>query len=69
MEHWCWAGYNSKGKWGIFPQSYIEPNTIHEAPSSPDSTSLKSGSAARRFFSVRTHKSNNSSELRRNPIY
>ncbi|KAK3944901.1 hypothetical protein QBC46DRAFT_437685 [Diplogelasinospora grovesii] len=31
-EHWCWSGYNARGKWGIFPQSFIEPNTLREAP-------------------------------------
>ncbi|ROT40208.1 hypothetical protein SODALDRAFT_306264 [Sodiomyces alkalinus F11] len=29
-DHWCWSGTNSKGKWGIFPQAFIEPNTVKE---------------------------------------
>ncbi|KAM7206892.1 hypothetical protein V8F20_002598 [Naviculisporaceae sp. PSN 640] len=33
-EHWCWAGYNSKNKWGIFPRAFMTPGTlIEEAPS------------------------------------
>ncbi|KAG6000655.1 hypothetical protein E4U21_005258 [Claviceps maximensis] len=27
-DHWCWCGMNSKGHWGIFPQAYIDPNTV-----------------------------------------
>ncbi|KAK2595302.1 hypothetical protein QQS21_006958 [Conoideocrella luteorostrata] len=29
-EFWCWSGTNSKGKWGIFPKVFLEPNTIQE---------------------------------------
>lgn len=33
-QHWCWAGYNSKNKWGIFPRAFMTPGTlIEEAPS------------------------------------
>ncbi|KAK3318409.1 hypothetical protein B0H66DRAFT_602999 [Apodospora peruviana] len=32
--HWCWSGYNAKGKWGIFPRAFMEPATLlEEAPS------------------------------------
>lgn len=31
-DHWCWAGTNAKGKWGYFPQSHIEPNSLKEGP-------------------------------------
>ncbi|KAG5974341.1 hypothetical protein E4U55_008230 [Claviceps digitariae] len=27
-DHWCWCGMNAKGHWGIFPQAYIDPNTV-----------------------------------------
>jgi len=23
VDHWCWSGQNSKGKWGIFPQAFV----------------------------------------------
>ncbi|XWW95129.1 hypothetical protein V2A60_003080 [Cordyceps javanica] len=29
-EHWCWSGTNSKGKWGIFPQAFLDTNTVQE---------------------------------------
>ncbi|KAM7216006.1 hypothetical protein V8F06_008584 [Rhypophila decipiens] len=33
-QHWCWAGYNSKNKWGIFPRAFMAPGTLlEEAPS------------------------------------
>ncbi|KFA75805.1 hypothetical protein S40288_07786 [Stachybotrys chartarum IBT 40288] len=30
IDHWCWSGINAKGKWGIFPQAFIDTNTIQE---------------------------------------
>ncbi|KAH7328318.1 hypothetical protein B0I35DRAFT_473047 [Stachybotrys elegans] len=30
IDHWCWSGVNAKGKWGIFPQAFIDTNTIEE---------------------------------------
>ena len=33
-QHWCWAGYNAKGKYGIFPRAFMTPGTLlEEAPS------------------------------------
>lgn len=29
-EHWCWSGTNAKGKWGIFPQAFLDTNTVQE---------------------------------------
>ncbi|TWU76630.1 hypothetical protein ED733_008251 [Metarhizium rileyi] len=29
-DHWCWSGTNAKGKWGIFPMTFLEPSTIQE---------------------------------------
>ncbi|KAL3953446.1 hypothetical protein ACCO45_011402 [Purpureocillium lilacinum] len=29
-DHWCWSGTNAKGKWGIFPQAFIDPNTVSQ---------------------------------------
>ncbi|KAB5536004.1 hypothetical protein GE09DRAFT_971710 [Coniochaeta sp. 2T2.1] len=61
-EHWCWYGSNSKGKFGIFPQSHMEPNTLSESPgvggdgASVISHESKSGAASRmlaQFASIR----------------
>jgi hypothetical protein len=62
QEHWCWSGYNSKNKWGIFPQSHMEPGTLSEAipdrlnkPGS-DGGSInesKSGGVLAKFSSIR----------------
>ncbi|OLN95661.1 hypothetical protein CCHL11_04904 [Colletotrichum chlorophyti] len=30
QDHWCWSGTNSKGTWGIFPQTHIDNNSIRE---------------------------------------
>ncbi|KAK0391165.1 hypothetical protein NLU13_0666 [Sarocladium strictum] len=30
FDHWCWSGTNAKGKWGIFPQAFIDTNTLEE---------------------------------------
>ncbi|KAG7056976.1 SH3 domain-containing protein [Colletotrichum scovillei] len=30
QDHWCWSGTNSKGKFGIFPQSHISPQSLKE---------------------------------------
>ncbi|KAL7950182.1 hypothetical protein V8C42DRAFT_309700 [Trichoderma barbatum] len=32
-EYWCWAGTNSKGKWGVFPQAFLDPNSLQEISS------------------------------------
>ncbi|KND88744.1 hypothetical protein TOPH_06580 [Tolypocladium ophioglossoides CBS 100239] len=60
-EHWCWSGTNAKGKWGIFPQAFIDPNTVQEltADSFSDRASslshekTKSSSSMLSKFSVR----------------
>ncbi|KAK3687655.1 hypothetical protein B0T22DRAFT_405468 [Podospora appendiculata] len=36
-EHWCWSGCNSRGKWGIFPQAFMQPNTMKELSIEPAS--------------------------------
>jgi hypothetical protein len=30
IDHWCWSGTNSKGKWGMFPQVFLDTNTMEE---------------------------------------
>ncbi|CAK7211538.1 hypothetical protein SCUCBS95973_001149 [Sporothrix curviconia] len=56
-DHWCWAGTNSKGRFGVFPQSHIITKTLQQetlAPLRPAKTGwstkslFKSGSSARR---------------------
>ncbi|TDZ32637.1 hypothetical protein C8035_v011055 [Colletotrichum spinosum] len=29
-DHWCWSGTDSKGKFGIFPQSRVNPHSLKE---------------------------------------
>lgn len=29
-EYWCWGGTNAKGKWGVFPQAFLDPNSLQE---------------------------------------
>ncbi|CAK7206868.1 hypothetical protein SEUCBS139899_009674 [Sporothrix eucalyptigena] len=43
-DHWCWAGTNAKGKWGYFPQSHIEPNSLRDGgtPAGSDAASVVS---------------------------
>lgn len=35
-DHWCWCGMNSKSNWGIFPQAYIDPNTVRDDTTARD---------------------------------
>jgi hypothetical protein len=30
QEFWCWSGTNQKGKWGIFPQAFIDIGTLRD---------------------------------------
>ncbi|RFU77847.1 hypothetical protein TARUN_4380 [Trichoderma arundinaceum] len=32
-EYWCWAGTNAKGKWGVFPQAFLDANSLQEVSS------------------------------------
>ncbi|KAL1902483.1 hypothetical protein Sste5346_001464 [Sporothrix stenoceras] len=34
-DHWCWAGTNSKGKFGVFPQSHIITKTLQQETLAP----------------------------------
>ena len=56
-EHWCWSGYNAKGRWGIFPQAFMEPNTLMEAPGS-DRASIISHESKMGVFSRLGSKKN-----------
>ncbi|KAF7544694.1 hypothetical protein G7Z17_g9744 [Cylindrodendrum hubeiense] len=64
QDHWCWSGTNAKGKWGIFPQAFVDVNTVREPiGTGSDRASIlsseknKSGSVLSRFG---TRKSNRS---------
>ncbi|CAK7207101.1 hypothetical protein SEUCBS139899_009909 [Sporothrix eucalyptigena] len=34
-DHWCWAGTNSKGRFGVFPQSHIITKTLQQETLAP----------------------------------
>ncbi|KAL2890157.1 sh3 domain-containing protein [Ceratocystis lukuohia] len=38
-NHWCWSGTNSKGKWGLFLASHVDPTSIKERAMTGDSLS------------------------------
>ncbi|PHH50590.1 hypothetical protein CFIMG_007377RA00001 [Ceratocystis fimbriata CBS 114723] len=38
-NHWCWSGTNSKGKWGFFLASHVDPTSIKERAMTGDSLS------------------------------
>lgn len=42
QDHWCWSGTNSKGRFGLFPRSFIEPGTLTEVDIKPDHVDLSS---------------------------
>lgn len=42
QDHWCWSGMNSKGRFGLFPRSFIEPDTLTEVEAKPDHADLAS---------------------------
>jgi hypothetical protein len=31
QEFWCWSGMNAEGKWGIFPQAFIDISTLQHS--------------------------------------
>ena len=58
-DHWCWCGVNSKGNYGIFPSTHINPMSVKEEQIYPvgRSSSRVSGdrshSKTRNFFGIR----------------
>ncbi|KAI3532380.1 hypothetical protein CSPX01_13478 [Colletotrichum filicis] len=58
QDHWCWSGTNSKGKFGIFPQSHISPQSLKEGYL-PPTLKRTQPSGPMRLFS-RRRKSTNS---------
>ncbi|EPE06384.1 sh3 domain-containing protein [Ophiostoma piceae UAMH 11346] len=49
-DHWCWAGTNSKGRFGVFPQSHILPKTIQQELLAPLRTVKTGGWTAKSLF-------------------
>ncbi|KAK4095988.1 hypothetical protein N658DRAFT_437040 [Parathielavia hyrcaniae] len=49
-DYWCWSGTNSKGKTGVFPQSYIDLETLRGQDSTASS---KKQSRSRSLFGSR----------------
>ncbi|TQN64649.1 hypothetical protein CSHISOI_10544 [Colletotrichum shisoi] len=60
QDHWCWSGTNSKGKFGIFPQSHVNPNSLKEGAIS-SATKRPQTSGPMRLFSRRRPSSTASS--------
>ncbi|KAL2127593.1 hypothetical protein VTI74DRAFT_10448 [Chaetomium olivicolor] len=50
-DYWCWSGTNSKGKTGVFPQSYIDLETLR----AQESTASKKQSRGRGLFGIRSN--------------
>ncbi|EFX05603.1 hypothetical protein CMQ_3672 [Grosmannia clavigera kw1407] len=48
-DYWCWAGTDSKGRYGVFPQSHILTETLQQEMLAPQPT--KTGWSAKSFFS------------------
>ncbi len=48
-EHWCWSGTNSKGKFGVFPRSYVLYDAVKEEPVRPGTAKSKKSSRPRLF--------------------
>ncbi|OAA68406.1 sh3 domain containing protein [Niveomyces insectorum RCEF 264] len=76
-EHWCWAGTNSRGKWGYFPQSHIEPNSLKESQVGSDAASIASydragssnnGGGGGFLSRLRSHNNHSNSSALRRPI-
>ncbi|CAI0643514.1 unnamed protein product [Colletotrichum noveboracense] len=60
QDHWCWSGTNSKGKFGIFPRSHINPHSLKEGVVLP-TTKRPQASGPMRLFSRRRQSSTASS--------
>ncbi|KAK3291131.1 uncharacterized protein B0H64DRAFT_420457 [Chaetomium fimeti] len=61
-DYWCWSGTNSKGKTGVFPQSYIDLQTLRGQEPKPEKKSR-----GRSFFGSRS-KGESSSKAHRNSV-
>ncbi|CAK7265052.1 hypothetical protein SEPCBS57363_001385 [Sporothrix epigloea] len=48
-DHWCWAGTNSKGRFGVFPQSHIITRTLQQETLAPART-VKTSWSTRSLF-------------------
>jgi len=56
-DHWCWSGRNAKGKWGLFPSTFMEPGSLVEGASVESSAgSIRSQEKAGGVFSRLTNR-------------
>jgi hypothetical protein len=62
LDHWCWSGTNSKGKFGVFPQSHIASGSIREVPVATEGKK-KTSSGPLRLFSRRRRLSSTPSSF------
>ncbi|EXF83742.1 hypothetical protein CFIO01_01469 [Colletotrichum fioriniae PJ7] len=62
QDHWCWSGTNSKGKFGIFPQSHISPQSLKEG-SLPPILKRTQPSGPMRLFSRRRKSTSTASSM------
>ncbi|KJR84325.1 uncharacterized protein SPSK_08383 [Sporothrix schenckii 1099-18] len=49
-DHWCWAGTNSKGRFGVFPQSHILTKTLQQESLAPLRPIKTGGWSAKSIF-------------------
>lgn len=42
-EFWCWSGRNANGKWGLFPQVFIDIGTLRDSDGSGSSRAEREG--------------------------
>ncbi|OHE99506.1 hypothetical protein CORC01_05306 [Colletotrichum orchidophilum] len=66
QDHWCWSGTNSKGKFGIFPQSHVSPQSLKEG-SLPPSIKRPQTSGPMRIFSRRRKSTSTASSMSGDP--
>jgi hypothetical protein len=64
QDQWCWSGQTSKGKWGIFPASFVE--SLQEGgkltPASPSNSSMRGLSFSGRMPSFALKKKGSKTE-------
>ncbi|KAG7117019.1 hypothetical protein HYQ44_006646 [Verticillium longisporum] len=56
QDHWCWSGTNNKGKYGVFPASHVDPNSLKEGRE-PTRKPTSKGLFSRRRVSISTESS------------
>ena len=51
-DQWCWSGQTSKGKWGLFPASFVEDLQVEKSRLASSPGSVKSGGLGLRIGSI-----------------